>query len=124
MIASNFGNFAQGIFVIRDEDPKEVESNGWIPITKLGAGSNIKGIITYGDQKQLRPMVLSLQSSHLFNEFAQQLAIFFPARLIAMGHPVRKLTEKFRFRPCFLGWLNQEVFIAVSVDHARRTAYI
>ncbi|PLB49675.1 hypothetical protein P170DRAFT_475967 [Aspergillus steynii IBT 23096] len=61
-----------------------LELNGWIPITNLGAGAMIKGIISCGDEKRLRPMALSLQSSDRYNEFPQQLAISFPARLIAM----------------------------------------
>ncbi|PIG88248.1 hypothetical protein AARAC_005938 [Aspergillus arachidicola] len=117
MVASNFGETAQGIFVIRDEDPKELEPNCWIPITKLRAGPRIKGIISCGDEKQLRPMVLSLQSPDRYNEFAQQLSVSFPERLITMHHPVQKLTEQFRFRPCFLKWLNHRTYDGEMTSH-------
>ncbi|KAH8426479.1 uncharacterized protein LDX57_004214 [Aspergillus melleus] len=117
MIASNFGDTADGIFVIRDEDPKELEPNGWIPITKLRAGPRIKGIISCGDKEQLRPTVLSLQSSLRYNEFAQQLAVPFSKRLIAMHHPVQRLTEQFRFRPCLLDWLNHRTYDGEVTSH-------
>jgi superfamily I DNA and/or RNA helicase len=58
IVSSNFGVTANAIFVIRDEDPKELEPNGWIPITKLKEGPKTKGLISCGDDKQLRPMVL------------------------------------------------------------------
>ncbi|KAK1144876.1 hypothetical protein N8T08_004889 [Aspergillus melleus] len=62
-------------------------------------------------------MVLSLQSSHRYNEFAQQLAVPFSKRLTAMHHPVQRLTEQFRFRHCFLNWLNHRTYDGEMTSH-------
>lgn len=37
MTASNFGQDAKGIVIVRDEDFKELEMNSWIPVSKLAA---------------------------------------------------------------------------------------
>ncbi|RAH79270.1 hypothetical protein BO86DRAFT_270676, partial [Aspergillus japonicus CBS 114.51] len=56
--AQNFGQEAKAIILIRDEDPKELEVNGIIPLTKCGFSDKIKGIVLAGDIAQLKPTVI------------------------------------------------------------------
>lgn len=51
LISTHFGAEADAIVVIRDEDPKETEAN---PLNKLVNVSKIIGVISCGDEKQLR----------------------------------------------------------------------
>jgi len=108
--AQHFGKNAKGIILIRDEDPKELEVNGWIPLTKMEHANKIQGIIVCGDLAQLRGTVLSATDVPGWNEFCLQLETPYAARLVAMRHPVLKLTEQRRFRPVFAEWLNHRVY--------------
>ncbi|KAE8417265.1 hypothetical protein BDV36DRAFT_296293 [Aspergillus pseudocaelatus] len=99
MIASNFGVNAQGITVIRDEDTKECETNAWVPLTKLLHRDRVCGVISCSDEKQLKPTVISLQNEVRYNEFAEQISLSHPSRLMRMKHPAIRLTEQFRYRP-------------------------
>lgn len=110
MIASSFDDNAAGIVVIRDGNTKEVEVNSWIPLTRLVHCEKIQGFISCGDEKQLRPSVISLHEDIKFNEFGQQLALSLPTRLARMGHPVKNLTEQFRYRSVFAKWPNMRTY--------------
>lgn len=89
----HFGECANGIILIRDEDPKEVEPSSWISLAKMGHADKIQGVILCGDLKQLQPTVLSAKEEPGFNEFALQLETSFDARLVRTGHIMLQLTE-------------------------------
>ncbi|KAL4965172.1 uncharacterized protein BDV14DRAFT_60003 [Aspergillus stella-maris] len=55
LISSTFGQHVKGILIIRDEDPKELEPNSWIPIAKLEASSKITGVIAVGANCPIQP---------------------------------------------------------------------
>lgn len=106
MIANNFSHNAKGIIVFRDEDPKELEVNSWIPVSKIACGDKIAGIVISGDIEQLEPTVLSEDEEPGFNVFALQMRISLTRHLVHMKHPVIELEEQRRFRPT---WLNKRV---------------
>ncbi|GAE00293.1 predicted protein [Paecilomyces variotii No. 5] len=116
--ARHFGKHAKGIILIRDEDPKEVEPNGWIPLAKMDHANKVQGIILCGDLKQLQPTVISAKEDPGWNEFSLQLETSFAARLIKTGHPVLHLTEQRRFRPVFVDWLNERVYAGKMRSHS------
>lgn len=89
----HFGECANGIILIRDEDPKEVEPSSWISLPKMGHADKIQGVILCGDLKQLQPTVLSAKEEPGFNEFDLQLETSFDARLVRTGHIMLQLTE-------------------------------
>lgn len=70
----------------------------------------IVGIVSCGDEKQLRPTVLSAYDQPKLNEFSAQLGLPFPARLSRTGHPTHKLDEPFRYRPVFAEFLNRRTY--------------
>ncbi|KAJ9246999.1 hypothetical protein DTO207G8_8459 [Paecilomyces variotii] len=120
--ARHFGEGAKGIILIRDEDPKELEPNGWIPLAKMDHADKIQGVVLCGDLKQLQPTVLSAKEEPGYNEFALQLETSFAARLMKMGHPVLQLTEQRRFRPVFADWLNERVYAGQMRSHPCTTS--
>ncbi|CEN60040.1 hypothetical protein ASPCAL02481 [Aspergillus calidoustus] len=117
LVATSFGSCAQGILIIRDEDPKELEPNCWVPVTKLAASARITGIIAAGDPKQLTPTVVSNQGPVGYNEFEQQLCMSFVCRMLKMNHPSIKLTEQFRYRDVFVPWLNHQTYDGLLSSH-------
>lgn len=117
LISSNFGQHAMGILIIRDEDPKELEANSWIPIAKLEASDRITGVVAVGDEKQLAPTVLSNQGEKRYNEFANQLELPFVSRLLKMNYPSILLTQQFRYRQCFVSWLNKRTYAGQLTSH-------
>jgi hypothetical protein len=117
LVATSFGSCAQGILIIRDEDPKELEPNCWVPVTKLAASARITGIIAAGDPKQLTPTVVSNQGPVGYNEFEQQLRMSFVSRMLKMNHPSIKLTEQFKYREVFVPWLNHQTYDGLLSSH-------
>ncbi|KAI9369379.1 P-loop containing nucleoside triphosphate hydrolase protein [Aspergillus egyptiacus] len=117
LVASHFGLNAKGIIVIRDEDTKELEVNGWIPVAKLAAADKVTGVILVGDRKQLKPTVLSHQGPPFYNEFSEQMTLSLTERLLRTGHPCLTLSEQRRFRPVFAQWLNQRVYNGIMRSH-------
>ncbi|KAL3474562.1 hypothetical protein BJX99DRAFT_231565 [Aspergillus californicus] len=63
MAANNFGDTAEALFLIHDEDPKELETIGWVPVAKLRAAPKLNGIVVCGDEKQLRPTVQQVRAA-------------------------------------------------------------
>jgi DNA polymerase III delta prime subunit len=122
LIASNFGQDALGVMIIRDEDTKETETNSWVPVAKLLNSDRICGIVSCGDEKQLQPTVISLQGKDQYNEFAPQISLALPTRLGRMGHPIIKLTEQFRYRPVFAKWPNRRTYEGLLASHQRTEA--
>jgi hypothetical protein len=107
--AQHFGQDAKGVILFRDEDPKELEVNAWIPLTKTVFSSEVAGIVISGDTRQLEPTVLSAKEEPGWNEFTQQLQTSHAARLIKAHHLVLKLTEQRRFRDTFTEFLNRRI---------------
>src|SRR5436190_1956957 len=71
--AHYFGKDAKSIILIRDEDPKELEVNGWIPLTKMEHANKIQDIVICGDLAQLQGIVLSATDVPGWNEFCLKL---------------------------------------------------
>ncbi|PWY93887.1 hypothetical protein BO94DRAFT_582311 [Aspergillus sclerotioniger CBS 115572] len=117
IVASNFGRNAKSIILIRDEVPKEVELNSWIPIACLRSGAKVIGMVISGDLEQPQPTVLSAQDDPVYNGFALQLQLSFFRRATKMNHPVTKLTEQRRFRDAFVGWLNKRIYNSMMKSH-------
>jgi hypothetical protein len=65
------GSEAKAVLLIRDEDPKELEVNGWIPLTKCKLSPKIAATTW-----QLQPTVLTAKEQHGWNDFSYQMEIF------------------------------------------------
>lgn len=112
-----FAKDAKGVILFRDKDPKELEVNGRIPLTKPLIGPAITGIVISGDTKQLVPTVLSANDRPGFNEFSRQTQTSFAVRLLKAGHPALTLREQRRFRPVFADFLNKRVYHGEMRSH-------
>ncbi|RJE20389.1 hypothetical protein PHISCL_07285 [Aspergillus sclerotialis] len=108
--SQHFGSNGKPVILIRDEDPKELEVNGWIGVTKCNFSRNIAGIVLGGDSRQLQPTVLTAKDEPGFNEFSKQMETSLVVRLIKANHPLLKLTEQRRFRLVFARFLNKRVY--------------
>jgi hypothetical protein len=64
---------AEAVLLIRDEDPKELEVNGWIPFTKCKSPPKIAALVPGGDTLQLQPTVLTAKEKPGWNEFSYQM---------------------------------------------------
>ncbi|KAN0072113.1 AAA domain containing protein [Elaphomyces granulatus] len=116
--AQHFAQDAKAVILFRDEDPKELEVNAWIPLTKTVFSSKIAGVVISGDTRQLEPTVLTANEEPGWNEFSQQLQTSHAARLMKAYHPVLKLTEQRRFRDTFAEFLNRRIYKGEMKSHA------
>ncbi|GIJ99048.1 hypothetical protein Aspvir_001172 [Aspergillus viridinutans] len=72
--SQHFGSEAKAVLLIRDEDPKELEVNGWIPPPTIGKSSpKIAAMILGGGTLQLQPTVLTAKEQPGWNEFSYQM---------------------------------------------------
>ncbi|GAQ07038.1 hypothetical protein ALT_4359 [Aspergillus lentulus] len=62
------GSEAKAVLLIRDEDPKELEVNGWIPLTKCKISTKIAATTW-----QLQPTVLTAKEQRGWNGFSYQM---------------------------------------------------
>ncbi|RHZ54592.1 hypothetical protein CDV55_101040 [Aspergillus turcosus] len=107
----------KGVLLIQDEDPKEVEVNGWIPLTKCKFSEKIAGIVLGGDTWQLQPTVLTANEQPGWNEFSLQIEMSLVVRLTRANHLVLKLREQRRFRPCVTEFLNERIYKGEMRSH-------
>ncbi|KAL2837753.1 hypothetical protein BJX68DRAFT_249564 [Aspergillus pseudodeflectus] len=115
--SGHFAKEAKGVLLIRDEDSKEVESNGLIPLVSCGFSPKVVAQILCDDTRQLKPTVLTAGGEPGWNEFSHQLETSGVVRLIKGNHPVEKLTMQRRFRPQFVGFLNKRVYNGGMKSH-------
>jgi hypothetical protein len=64
------------VLLIQDEDPKELEVNGWIPLTKCKFSAKIGDIVLSGHTWRLQPTVVTANEQPGWNEFSLQMETF------------------------------------------------
>ncbi|KAB8212322.1 hypothetical protein BDV34DRAFT_218706 [Aspergillus parasiticus] len=88
------------VLLLRDEGPKELKTNGWIPVVKFKF-SSATTIILAGDIKQLQPTVISASEMPGWYELGLQLQTPLVTKLSCGNHPVIQLHEQCRFPTLF-----------------------
>ncbi|KAI9840209.1 MAG: Tripartite DNA replication factor [Sclerophora amabilis] len=81
-------------------------------LTLIAAFPQVKGIICIGDQRQLRPMVISKGENNL----SSQLSLALPTRLVQLGHQSIMLTEQHRMVSGTTAFINKSFYDGRLID--------
>ena len=84
------------VVLIEDENNRDDESHGWMPIANMEHRDRIFGRIIAAGDLRLRPTVVSHNNSPPVNEFSGQLSTSFFERAMRAG--VRPVTLQFQYR--------------------------
>lgn len=120
LVHKDFGSNARTIILIRDEDPKELEASGWVPITKMEHSDKISRMILVGDPKQLQQTVISHTVGKKVNDFSPQLLLSLMSRLMMNKAEVKSLVRQYRMRPALSAFPSQRVYDGKMINSESR----
>ncbi|GFF80167.1 hypothetical protein IFM62136_10239 [Aspergillus lentulus] len=110
------GSEAKAVLLIRDEDPKELEVNGWIPLTS--AKFLLKLLPRHGNSStRFSQRKNNGGGTASATRWRHPLS---PAD--SASHPVVELTEQRRFRPAFAQFLNKRIYKGEICSHPVTTS--
>ncbi|KAI6910726.1 hypothetical protein KC318_g9291, partial [Hortaea werneckii] len=89
----------KGMIVFVDEACKDHEVNVWAPIVCEAWADKVKGVVLFGDEKQLNPTNTNAKAKNgkpEFNPYSDRLSLSLPTRLVRQGFPYVALKAQMR----------------------------
>ncbi|KAK0260293.1 hypothetical protein LTS09_005109 [Friedmanniomyces endolithicus] len=99
-----------GVVVFVDEAAKDVEVNVWSGVVCEQWASGVRGVVMFGDDKQLKPTNTCSRGKINFNAFNDRLDIPLPCRLVDEGFPHYRLLEQRRMHQDLSRFPNREFY--------------
>ncbi|KAK1810468.1 hypothetical protein LTR12_015158 [Friedmanniomyces endolithicus] len=99
-----------GVVVFVDEAAKDVEVNVWSGVVCEQWASGVRGVVMFGDDKQLKPTNTCSRGRINFNAFNDRLDIPLPCRLVEEGFPHYRLLEQRRMHQVLPRFPNREFY--------------
>ncbi|KAI6869388.1 hypothetical protein KC323_g2749 [Hortaea werneckii] len=124
-LLENFGkdmdgyNTCKGLVVFVDEACKDHEVNVWAPIVCEAWADKVKGVVLFGDEKQLNPTNTNAKNKEgqpEFNPYSDRLSLSLPTRLVRQGFPYVALKTQMRMHKDLASFVNRCFYQRALVD--------
>ncbi|KAI7090632.1 hypothetical protein KC356_g1315 [Hortaea werneckii] len=118
-LLANFGkdndgeDNCKGMIVFVDEACKDHEVNLWAPIVCEAWSAKVKGVVLFGDEKQLDPANTNAKNTTgkpQFNPYSDRLSLSLPTRLVRQGFPYLALDTQMRMHQDLADFVNRSFY--------------
>ncbi|RMY58384.1 hypothetical protein D0863_12283 [Hortaea werneckii] len=109
----------KGLVVFVDEACKDQEINVWAPIVCEAWADKVKGVVLFGDEKQLNPTNTNAKNKEgkpEFNPYSDRLSLSLPTRLVRQGFPYVALKTQMRMHKDLASFVNRCFYQRALVD--------
>ncbi|KAI6818017.1 hypothetical protein KC340_g14108 [Hortaea werneckii] len=109
----------KGMIVFVDEACKDQEVNVWAPIVCEAWADKVKGVVLFGDEKQLNPINTNAKAKNgkpEFNPYSDRLSLSLPTRLVRQGFPYVALKAQMRMHKDLSSFVNRSFYGGALTD--------
>ncbi|KAI7278585.1 hypothetical protein KC345_g5885 [Hortaea werneckii] len=113
------GDNCKGMIVFVDEAYKDHEVNLWAPIVCEAWAAKVKGVVLFGDEKQLNPANTNAKTATgepQFNPYSDRLSLSLPTRVVRQGFPYVALKTQMRMHKDLASFVNRSFYKRALVD--------
>ncbi|RMY04793.1 hypothetical protein D0868_06756 [Hortaea werneckii] len=103
----------KGMIVFVDEACKDHEVNLWAPIVCEAWAAKVKGVVLFGDEKQLNPANTNAKTATgepQFNPYSDRLSLSLPTRLVRQGFRYVALKTHMRMHQDLVDFVNRSFY--------------